>query len=367
MNSSGHMAKLVDLARAKDSDMRRQLLHEITDLFLEEPDMRAGAAGATADDILTTIAKDMEEAVRAELAERFCVVAEADNAPKGLVRSLALDAAITVARPVLERSNALDDATLIDVAQLHGSAHLHAISGRATVSEAVSEAVIARADAASMTRLAQNSGVQLSRRSFEMLVDHAETITELQAPLVNHGETPPDLLNEMYFYVEHGLREVILERSENLDPGELDKALAAARERLSRKAQPAPRDYDDAVKFIQIKKLRKKLNGQLLIDLLNGREWTKFIVAFSEIAELDFAAARRVADNPAVDPLAITCKAAGFERDLFVSMALLRPTVSDRAVADADALASIYDELPEDAAKRAMRFWRLRRDSDAAA
>lgn len=360
--STGHLVKLVELAREKSSDKRRDLLREVSDLFIEDAEARDGEAGEHADEILTRIADEMAESVRAELAERF---ADAPNPPPGLIRKLAMDA-IAVARPVLERSEALSDDDLVCVAHTRGQDHLRAIAARPELSETAADAVVARGDDHTLAALANNAGARLSRNALETLVDRAETAEALQAPLVNRAEMPADLLNEMLFYVGDRLRETILERNEGLDADALDEALKAARARLARRASPTPPDYDEALRMVQSKKLRKQLNGPVLIQYLKEGKQTAFEVALAELTGLDYAAARRVAENPAIDPLAIACRASDFDRDLFVGVAMLRPTRTKRAAFDPEHLREIYDALPRDAAQRAIRFWRLRRDAQTA-
>jgi len=121
-----------------------------------------------------------------------------------------------------------------------------------------------------------------------------------------------------------------------------------------------PRDYDESVRYVQGRKLRKKLDANLLTSLLLEQETTKFTVAFGELCGITYQAARRVADNPSVDPLVIACRAARFSRDDFLRIATLRRTTAERVGIDADELGRIYEALPQDVADRVMRFVKLR-------
>ena len=177
----------------------------------------------------------------------------------------------------------------------------------------------------------------------------------------------PDLLNEMFFVVKATLRERILERSSSLAPEELEAAFSAAEARISRKAGPLPADYDDAVRYVSSKKLRKRLNTELLVDLLTKRDTTKLIVAFADMTGLSFAAARRAIESPSIDPLLIACRAAEFSRDDFVRVAVLRPTSSARKDVDAKALGDMFEALAAETAARVMRFVKLRDPSQSAA
>ena len=84
--SNARFAKLVDLARTTDSEQRRELLREVTDLFFETSTTRSTRETALFDDVLQLVAAEMQDSVLAELSELF---ADAADAPVGLMRDLA--------------------------------------------------------------------------------------------------------------------------------------------------------------------------------------------------------------------------------------------------------------------------------------
>ena len=348
---------LIDLAKEPSSDKRRVLLREVTDLFFVNPDHRPGEM-ALFDDVLNQLAGEMEVAVRAELAGR---IAEVQPGPSKLLRGLAADASIEVARPVLERSTALSEADLMAVARQRGQAHLQAISRRDTVSEAVSDLIVARGDDTTLGVLLSNERAKLSRQAHEAAVDRAEANPALHAAVVNRGDLPPDLLNEMYFVVEGQLRGKILERNAEVDPAELEAALAAGRNRVAVQDGALPDDYAAAERDVRSMVARKALTPKALASMLRNRESTKFMVALAELAAIDFNTARLILERRELDALAIVCRAADFERSLFLTFAVL---VLDR---DADPMGrakeygDLYAELPRESAQRTLRFWRMRR------
>jgi uncharacterized protein (DUF2336 family) len=356
------MSKLQDLivlAREPSSEKRRELLREITDLFFVNPDHHAGEMRLF-DEVLTQLSGDMEAAVRVELAERMAPVADA---PLKLVRGLATDAAIDVARPILEGSAALTDEDLVSVARRHGQEHLKAISRRASVSEVVSEIIVERADDDTLGVLLGNDGAALSRQAHETVVDRAEANPALHEAVVNRRSLPVDLLNDMYFVVEAKLRAEILQRNSEVDPAALEAALSAGRNRVAAQDGALPADYADAERDVRSLVARKALTPKALASMLRNRESTRFMVALAELAGIDFHTARVILERRELDALAIVCKAADFERSLFLTFAVL---VLDR---DADAMGrarqygDLYAELPKESAQRTLRFWKMRRQS----
>lgn len=353
------LSDLIALAEEPSSEKRRVLLRELTDLFFANPEHRAGEM-ALFDDVLTQLAGDMEAAVRAELADRIAPAAEA---PVKLVHSLAADEAIEVARPILESSRTLTDEDLLAVARGRGQEHLKAISRRENVSVVVSEAIVQRADDETLSVLIRNDGAALSRQAHETVVDRAGANPDLHAAVVNRSSLPMDLLNEMYFVVEAQLRQKILERNAEMDPVELDAALAAGRNRLAADDGALPPDYDEAERDVRSLVARKALTPKALASMLRNRESTRFMVALAELAGIDFHTARLILERRELDALAIVCKAADFERSLFLTFAVL---VLDR---DADAMGrareygELYTALPKELAQRTLRFWKMRRQT----
>ena len=89
---------------------------------------------------------------------------------------------------------------------------------------------------------------------------------------------------------------------------------------------------------------------------------TRFHVAFAEMSGVDRVAARRAIDQDCIDPLALICRSAGFDKALFVTLAVLRSNATEDAFRDAKELGLLYDRITVEDAARAMRFWRMRRD-----
>ncbi|MBV9995063.1 MAG: DUF2336 domain-containing protein [Caulobacteraceae bacterium] len=354
------LSDLIALAKEPSSDKRRDLLREVTDLFFENPDSRRGAELALFDDVMSQLAGEMEAAVRAELAQR---IAPAQDAPRKLVRGLASDSAIEVARPVLEASNVLSEEDLLFLAAHRGQDHLQAISRRESVSEALSEAIVGRADDETLGVLLRNDGAELSRHAHETAVDRAEANPALHEAVVNRRSLPVDLLNEMYFVVESRLRTKILKRNAEMDPAALEAALTTQRKRLAARDGALPADYEAAERDIRSLVARKALTAKALANMLRARETTRFMLALAELAGIDFHTARLILEKRELDALAIVCKAAAFEPSLFLTFAIL---VLDR---DADAMGrakeygQLYAELPREAAQRTLRFWRMRRQT----
>jgi uncharacterized protein (DUF2336 family) len=131
-------------ALASGTDAHRvEMLTRITDLFLAGASRYSDVQINLFDEVITKLTTAIESKARARLAVR---PADTAHAPVGVIRRLAADDDIEVARPVLKGSKRLDDADLVAAAQSKGQPHLLAISERATLSEAVTEVLVTRGD-----------------------------------------------------------------------------------------------------------------------------------------------------------------------------------------------------------------------------
>lgn len=360
-STPSRLPELIALAEEGSSEKRRALLRELTEHFFG-----ASARSATEDtlygSVLTSLAADMETAVRAELSARF---ANAPNAPHALIRRLANDEA-AVAEAVLTTSPVLTDEDLLGVVRKHGQEHMRAVSARPSVSEAVSDVIVERGDDETLGTLLRNDGAQLSRKSSEAAVERARTNPALHEAAVSRASLPADLLNEMYFVVEARLRTRILEQNARMDPALLESALAAGRARIATDDGALPADYAECSAYVEELKAAGQLTPQMLARFLRSGGTTSFLIALAQLSDIDFHTARQIVERRELDALAVVCKSADLDRALFLTYAVVLLNDDGGAMAKAHSYARMYAELTKDAALRTLRFWRMRRGAAAA-
>ena len=360
--SNVRFAKLVDLARTTDSTQRRELLREVTDLFFETTSTRTQRETALFDDVLQLVAAEMQDSVLAELAELF---ADASEAPLGLMRDLA-NHSFEIAGPILKRSRALDEQTLLQIVNYQSQNHIKAVAQRGDVSETVSDAIVKFGDDLALDALIRNDGAKISRNSMEAAVDRARNNTLLHDGVVKRPDLPLDLLNEMYFVVENTLRDQIMKRNASVDPATLDAALSKARSRMSQNVGDMGAEAKNAMAFIQSKKNSGELNARMLVSLYREAKQTHFLYGLAEITNLEPDTVADLIGRRDIDGLAMICRAAGIERPLFVTLAVLS-CGGDEAMQRAEEFGRMYNNVPVEAAQRAMRFLKVRKNTAQAA
>ncbi len=351
------LPELLTLARQTDSGARRTLLRDLTDNFFGSPE-RSSIEQDLYGAVLSDLTRAMEVEVRAQLPSRF---ASAADAPHQLIRQLAHDEA-EVAAPVLAQSPVLTDDDLIDVIRTRGSqAHMRAVSQRQHVAEAVSAAIVEHGDDETLHALLSNDGARLSRAASEAAIDRAKLNSDLHAVTVSRAGLPLDLLNEMYFEVEEALRAKILEENARLDPEALEQALAVGRTRIATEDGSLPPDYAESLAYVEEMKVAGQLTPPVLARFLRSGNRTCFLIALSQLADVDFHTARNIIERRELDALAVVCRAADLDKALFLTYAMVLLNNDGNAMGKARSYASLYSSLDIETARRTLRFWRTRR------
>lgn len=362
MATGERFAKLMDIARENSSERRRDLLREVTDLFfdskgdLNQSEREMGMFG----DLLTVISSELDQQVRVELANRF----DDGSAPRRLARSLAKDS-IEVASPILRTSRSLTDEDLIEIIETQGHSHQMVVSQRPDVSEPVSGALVSHGNDEVVASLLSNAGARISPETYHDVSVRAEANPALQGPLISRRTIPADVLNRLYFVVSGPMREEILARNANFSEDEVRDAMARAEARIGVAHGALPADYEEAAKHVAALKKAGRLVPGMLPNIWRDGKRTAFLVAVADLAEINFSTLDGIIERRDVDALAMICRGCGFDRGLFVTIAVL--ILGETGMGEATKLGEMYNGVPVDAAQRALRFFKIRERATMAA
>src|SRR5689334_16417754 len=165
------ISELESAVRRGSAEKRQESLRRITDLFLGEKERLSEEQIEVFDEVLGHLMQRMEATALVELSERLAPV---NNAPIKVIHTLAHDDEIAIAGPVLSLSDRLTMPDLIEIALAKGQSHLLAISKRSSLSEALTDTLIAHGDQEVIGQLAENAGARFSETAFASLVDQPE-------------------------------------------------------------------------------------------------------------------------------------------------------------------------------------------------
>jgi len=353
-NGGGNLESLVALAREDSSEGRQKLLHEITDMFMSEPEALSETEVNYFGDIMGKIALDVETKVRQHLAETIAAV---PNAPHDLVHSLANDQ-IEVAMPVLAESTVLTDDDLVDIVGKHSQEHMQAISQRATVSESVTDALVEKGDDNVLGTLAENQGARFSRGGMETMVERAEVNEDLNSKLIKRRDVPDDLNQEMFWRVSWAMREQILATNSGMSEEQIEALMAETEEWFV--AQQSAENPTPAEKFINRKEKMSQLDAGLLLNLMRQNKVPEVVAGLARLAKLDSETARQIVFDPSGEKLVIVCRALELDRDVFWEICDLANFDDQRSPEDMENLLGVYERITPQSAQRALRFLRTR-------
>ncbi len=355
---ANNFALLLELAKEGSSEKRRELLRQITDVFLADPPERSDRESMLFDEIVAAVSADLETQVRVELARKVAV----SNVPvQRTARRLAMDV-IEVARPVIEHSKALTEADILDVIKEKSQDHMMAVTKRPDIGENVSSALVDKGEDRVVASLLENRTARLNRQTYEKVAERAEVSPVLHAPFVRNAHMPLDLLNNVYLKVETGLRREIMRKFHGVSPQELEAALEASRNHLSSAYGALPDDFQAAKDHVTALDKKGALKPPVLVQLLRENKRTAFLIAFAQLVDIEFDLGRRLVAGKDLDALAMLCRGSGFDRGLFVTLCIL---IADDGggLSRTEQYSQLYEQVPVAAAQRALRFWKVRAKS----
>jgi uncharacterized protein (DUF2336 family) len=182
---------------------RTATLRRVTALFVKHANCLDEIQILRFDDVFCHLIKRTRPKALEELSRRLATF---ENAPRGLIRQLALNREIAVAGPVLAQSGCLSTGVLVEIAKTNGHAHLLAISGRTRLNEFVTDALLQRSDAETDRRLASNSGSRFSEAGLLTLIERAANDGSLAEMIGSRRDIPLQLLRRLVLAASDAVR-----------------------------------------------------------------------------------------------------------------------------------------------------------------
>lgn len=355
--SSHSLTALLDLAKEPSSDKRRELLRQVTDVFMgHHPHINDNELGLY-DHVMGQLMQDMETVVRAEISARM---AECETMPPKLLRNMAMDD-IAVAGPLLQHSKALSDDDLLHIIENRGQAHLRAVSQRSHINTPVTDAIVKKGDDTTLNVLLKNTTAKLSRHAEQQVIERAKVNQALHEAVIHRKTMPLDLINELYFVVEAKLKQKILAENAAIPPADLERLFKHSRDELMVAYGSYPDNYEAEMEKVRIQIEKGDLTPSRLAAMMRAPDTLPFLCALSQLAELDYLTTLQLVEKREIDAIAIACKAANLDTALFLTYALIMLSGHDNAIGKAKVYAEQYASLPRETALRTIRFWQLRR------
>jgi uncharacterized protein (DUF2336 family) len=346
---------LFELARDKTAQGRKALLATVHDLFLVRGDTLTDRERFLMNDILRNLVKDVEDTVRRALADQL---AKRKDAPRDVVLSLANDK-IEVAYPILLQSQVLQDLELVEIIHHRTLEYQLAIAMRETVSETVSEALVATGGTDVIKALLENAGAQISQSTLEYLVEESKRVDTYHNPLLSRPEISKELAQRMYWWVSAALREHILEHFE-IPPGDLDELLEKTVSTLNESGEGTGEMRKSLILADRLAE-QKAISGDLLVQTLRRGEIALFEALLSKITGIRPRLVRRLLFERGGEGLAVACKAISIDAASFASIFVLsrraRPYEPPPERGEVTRLLKFFNNIREEPADQLLRKW----------
>lgn len=218
--SGAIVQQLAQLGAEKSSEKRLALLRSVADLYFARAIRPTLAEEYLFTEIANSVMRRLQPAQRPQVSEKLC---ESDRVPHELALTLASDANIAVARPILARSPVLTEADILRLAQASSDDHLEAIATRPTLSSRITDVLIDRGSNKVLRTVSGNAGAEVSETGLRRLVDRARHDDELCLSLADRGDLTPAVLEQ--------LEAIVCERAEQQGGDHAGDAIAALRAR----------------------------------------------------------------------------------------------------------------------------------------
>lgn len=353
---NAEVAQLIEIARDRSRDSRRQLIENIADMFLSDEGRLNEHERALMTDILAKLIEEIEVSLRAQLAD---VISKSAVELPEIVKMLANDE-IDVARPLLESSKLLEDPDLIEIVRMRTDEHRLAIAVREEVSADISDSLVEYGSHDVIETLLNNADAQLSQRAMEYLVAESRRVDRFQEPLLNREELPAELANKMYWWVSAALRKKILSDFQ-VDPVQLDEMMQKATQQSLVEQSQMDGTVVRALRLVRRMSENGELTHKFLLQSLRQQRIPVFVAGVSELAQVNYQTAWHVVNDQHGDSVAVLAKAIGLDRSEFASLHLLltkaRDGVEARSPGVLKGILDLFDSVTVEAAKGAVQFW----------
>ncbi|HEY4408037.1 MAG TPA: DUF2336 domain-containing protein [Xanthobacteraceae bacterium] len=171
---------------------RGKILRRLTDLFLINPASYSQDQVAVFDDVISHLIEKSDRRMLVELSNRL---AQVENAPLKVIGTLARHTDMLVAGPLLEKSRMLTEADLIEIAdkERRDPVLWSTIAAREGLSEAVTDILIRRGNAAVARKIIDRPDAPISEASFARMVTSVEKDKDLAAAIAKRSDLPAEL------------------------------------------------------------------------------------------------------------------------------------------------------------------------------
>ena len=348
--------ELEDAVVHKDIGRRADALRRITDLFVAASSHYSDDQIALYDTVMGRLVAEIDISARAAFGQRM---AENADAPRNVMRTLALDDEIQVAEPVLLHSERIDEATLVESAKTKSQSHLLAISRRQNLAEAVTDVLVKRGDSEVALSTARNTSARFSDFGYAKLVERSKDDDGLALSVWSRPEIPRQHMLQLFERASEAVRSKL----EAVDPrraGMIRALVLDASDKIQTEARNTISGYAEKRAAIEALHAAGELGPTQLAAFARAARFDETAIALSIICDLPTGLIERAIVNERPEQILILAKAIALPWETVREILLLKRQSAGRAKHDIDRCAATFERLQPATAKQAINFYRLR-------
>jgi uncharacterized protein (DUF2336 family) len=355
-SQGGLIDQLEEALGNKDLARRAEVLRRVTDLFVLSSGTFSEDQIVLFDTVMGKLLENIESAVRAQFGSR---IAKLPDAPRGVVRVLASDAAIEVAGPVLTHSERLDVDALVDNAKTQSQDHLLAISGRKVLVEAVTDVLVDRGNRAVVSATAHNAGAKFSDFGVSTLVRKACDDGDLALCVWSRPDIPRQNLVKLFVDASEAVKNQLTEA----DPrrAELIKSMVAqATDDIQNKARAGSNAFDLAFRRVREMHGAGQLDEAQLLAFADEASFDKVVAALSLMCDLPIGVVERAFVQNQSEQIVVLARAIDISWATTLKLLLLHAGVNGSSRQQLDVTFANFFRLQPTTARTALKFYRMR-------
>jgi len=347
------------------AEKRLETIKRVTDLFLASAESFNGKQIELFGDVLERLIRTIEVraiadvAVRIALAEMSSQLAPVPQAPPAVVRRLASNDEITVARPVLTESACLSTEDLVEIAKTKGEQHLLAMSGRWWLKEVVTDVILARRYPSVSRRIVSNPGARVSAAGFAIVVAQAEADPELAVETGIRVDLPLELRHQLLRSATEEVRARLLSRAPPHVFEEIRSAIATVSAGINREMSKV-RDFTAAQRMVARLKDNGELKEATLFEFAKQRKYEETVAALAALSKSSIEVIRPLMQSLRDDGVLVPCKVAGLSWDTVHAVLESRFATGSMGPHEIASARSQFGKITAENARRLLSFWQVR-------
>ena len=357
MNSSIDLLGDLEEVISHGSMQRRiAALKHVTDVFMASSPTAPRDWVEAIDELFVRLVANIEEAARRILAEQL---SEIPHAPLKIIQTLAFDQSIDVARPILSKSEALDERSIIEIVQTRNQQYLLAVSSRMNLSQAVTDALILRDDREVIHQTVRNNGAKFSDDGYRRLIDKVEDDDDLAKFLSMRPDLPRHVFLEVLLRASEEARK-ILETIRPEHGQEIEQVVTTVTASILSKSIGCPDDCIETEKRIEVLKSEGRLNEEELANLAMAGNRADSMAIFAALATLPADLIERAMTHEREELILLIAKTIELSRYTVKAILTLRSGSEGVSEIALEKQLRNYERLKTPTAQQAVRFFMLR-------